>query len=319
MQRITSYIVVFLLGFFCLGNNYGQTKESTLFTIEWDNDLFVRTDMYYTNGVQFTLYNGIRGIEAIDNLMALPFGRNNNGHYPNYYALKQEIFTPSIIQDSSMRIGDRPYAGTLLLNYGNQYLSKNKMVWSEISIGLLGQYSFSQETQNYVHDALKAEPGYGWQYQLSDAFLINISAGIRKHLYQSKWQQSGYIAEGSLGLYQTKATVGLYHQLGNYETNFGERVAFDSNDNKLKMSLSVASKLHYVFYDATLQGGISGRDHSIYRIEFKNTNHLVSEFEIGFTYSYKHISSTMKFIFISPEFASGEYHAWGHIGIGFRF
>ncbi len=311
--------IVVLISFIFPIDVSAQSQESILFTIEWDNDLFVQTDKYYTNGVQFTLYNGIRGIEALDNIMALPYKRNKGGQYRNYYSIKQEIFTPGNIQDSSLRTGDRPYAGTLLLNYGTQYISKNRMVWSELSVGILGRYAFSQETQNYVHDALNVEPGSGWQHQVSDAFLINFSTGIRKHFYRSKWNQSGYIAEGRLGLYQTKGTFGLYHQVGNYETNFGERGSFDSNDEKLKIALTVSSKIHYVLYDATLHGGYSGPERSVYHINYKNTNQLVSEFEIGIMYSYKHISSTMKFNFVSPEFTDGEYHAWGHVGVGFRF
>lgn len=319
MFRKTVLILFMLIGPDLCQLTFGQSKEATLFTMEWDNDLFVRTDMYYTNGVQFTLYNGIRGIEAFDNLISLPINSNRSGHYRNYYSAKQEIFTPSKIQDSSLRIGDRPYAGTLLINYGTQYISKNKMVWSEFTIGILGRYSYSKETQNAVHDALRVEPGYGWDHQVSDAFLINYSAGMRRHFYQSKWQQSGYIAEGRLGLYQTKAALGLYYQVGNYETNFGERGAFDSNDDKFKISLTISSKVHYVLYDATLHGGVSGPDRSEYSIEFENTNRVVSEFEIGIMYSYKHISSTMKFNFITPEFADGVYHSWGHVGVGFRF
>jgi hypothetical protein len=193
------------------------------------------------------------------------------------------------------------------------------MVWSELTIGILGRYAFSEETQNYVHYALKVEPGYGWQHQVSNALLLNYSAGIRKHYYQTKWQQAGYIAEGRLGLYQTKGTVGLYYQLGNYETNFGERGAFDSNDDKLKISLTISSQIHYVIYDATLHGGISGPERSAYYIDFKSTNQLVSEFEVGVMFSYKHISSTMKFNFVTPEFNNADYHSWGHIGVGFRF
>lgn len=313
-------VAVFL--FICIGQYHvvsGQSVYSTLFTLEWDNDLFVRTDKYYTNGAEFILYNGFAGIEAIDNIMALPLNKSKLGQYRNYYSFKQEIYTPSVIQDSSLRIGDRPYAGTILINYGTQYVSKNKMVWSELTIGILGRYAFSKETQNYVHYALKVEPGYGWKHQVSDAFLINYSLGIRKHFYHTKWQQSGFIAEGRLGLYKTNATLGLYYQLGNYEINFGERGAFDSDDNKLKVSLAISSKVHYVLYDATLNGGISGPYQSEYNIDFKTTNHLVSEFEIGITYSYKHISSTMKFNFVTPEFNTAEYHSWGHIGIGFRF
>ena len=299
--------------------SFGQSLESTLFTIEWDNDLFVRTDRYYTNGVEFRLYNGIRGIEAVNDFLAWPYKNHKTVKYRHYYSIDQEIFTPGDIHDSTLRIGDRPYAGTLLLNYGTQYFSNDRMIWSTLSVGVLGRYSFSHETQDVVHDALHVDRGSGWQYQVADAFLINYSVGMRKHFYKTSWQQSGYIAEANLGLYQTKGTVGLYHQLGNYETNFGERGALDSDNNKLKMSLIVTTKIHYVLFDATLNGGISGPENSRYSIDFTETNHLVSEFEIGLMYSYKHISSIMKFNFMSPEFSTGQYHAWGHIGVGFRF
>ena len=84
--------------------SFGQSLESTLFTIEWDNDLFVRTDRYYTNGVEFRLYNGIRGIEAVNDFLAWPYKNHKTVKYRHYYSIDQEIFTPGDIHDSTLRI-----------------------------------------------------------------------------------------------------------------------------------------------------------------------------------------------------------------------
>ena len=55
----------------------GQTSEDVYFTATWDNDLFVNTDIYYTNGAGFELYHPLISASQFTRILpGLNYGLN---------------------------------------------------------------------------------------------------------------------------------------------------------------------------------------------------------------------------------------------------
>lgn len=297
-----------------------KDDSDKLFVVSWDNDMFVKTDKYFTNGSSFTFYNGIKGIRIINKALALPFKNASNKVFRNYYTLEQNIYTPSTINDSLLRIGDRPYAGTLMLDYGTQYYTDDKLVWSQIGIGILGKYSFSKEAQNYVHEILNLNPGQGWEHQVSGAILFNVEVGLKQNLINQQFWQGGYNIEGQLGTNKTGLTIGVYGQTGNYNRSFSFYGPLTNNKKQsFNASLYFSPRIHYVFYDATLQGGVTGWGISKHVLKYSQIKPIVGELVGGTSVSYKFITCTGSIHFKSPEFYGATGHAWGNVTIGINF
>ena len=86
---------------------YAQHKELIL---DWDNDIFVFKDYYYTQGAQILYINPVFRKNPANHI----FFQLKNADY--YYGLGvvQEIYTPKDLVDTLHNMVDRLYAGTLL-------------------------------------------------------------------------------------------------------------------------------------------------------------------------------------------------------------
>lgn len=148
-----------------------------------DNDLFGGNDNGYSNGFFVSMFDvGKEGedLSAPDFwvsplLWSLPDGEVDGA--VNAYSLGQTLTTPSDITIPNPSPDDLPYSAMLVLT--NTYLTATSEYADTIStsIGLVGPSAVGEEVQKFVHDIIGADEPQGWDTQLGDEIVFQVSRG----------------------------------------------------------------------------------------------------------------------------------------------
>jgi hypothetical protein len=150
-----------------------EHKHRDRISIHFENDLFVATDRYYTNGVQIrwlsrdleTAQLPAWALEAKDAfaLLRRPGFTHNVG-----FAIGQSILTPRDLDVTVPDPDDHPYAAWL---YGSLSLHHKKPTEAhtlELTLGIVGPAALGEEAQNGIHNLRDLPEARGWDYQLDN-------------------------------------------------------------------------------------------------------------------------------------------------------
>lgn len=162
--------------------------QGPLLSISEENDAFLNSDRYYTQGLRFTYLHS-------DNHLP-DWMRSVSDAIPAFgytvHALRigtqvgQDIYTPDEINTNGFRLNERPYAGWLYTGFilqrkGRTDGGRPVLENFQMDIGIIGPASLADETQAWAHndrshilgkwtDQLKNEPGLALKYQRSVLF-----------------------------------------------------------------------------------------------------------------------------------------------------
>jgi lipid A 3-O-deacylase len=165
-----------------------------------ENDLFTGTDEHYTSG--FKLSWSSRDLEQFsDSRYAnpllplfdiLPYINEKNYQKNLVFALGQNIYTPVNTDAYALIEDDRPYAGWLYLGVGVVWkddVVKNSLV---LDIGVVGTWSYAEQTQRLIHDLRGFEHPNGWDNQLNDEVGFTLA-------YERTWRFPKYERRSGFG------------------------------------------------------------------------------------------------------------------------
>jgi hypothetical protein len=295
---------------------FAQHKE---FFFSWDNDLFLFTDQYYTQGAHFYWINPVLRKNPLNHLFLKPVNTDN------YYGLGliQEMFTPKDILDSLLNTIDRPYAGTLFLRsfmVASSPVYKFKLTY-QLDLGILGPLSGATQAQRLIHEWTGSKPPGGWDFQIENRPYINYNVVAEKQLlqFQEIFDLSG-ISQLRLGNIHDDLSVGANLRIGRMNShfkglNFGNKKYPENKD--FQLFFFGGAGITGVLYNATLMGGIVPPETSRY-FEFREIEHFVGEFNGGAILTYKSVSIKGMLTWKTQEFQYGESHGWGTISMYFR-
>jgi|TARA_Y100000991_G_scaffold194427_1_gene163068 hypothetical protein len=109
-----------------------------------DNDLYFRTDHYYSSGI-FISYGK----------------KKENNIY--YWTLAQHIYNPSFRYTNDISIMDYPYSGWLYAQYEREYFLKENSSYSYgFELGVTGDASLAKTFQNFYHKTFLNLPDLTW-------------------------------------------------------------------------------------------------------------------------------------------------------------
>ena len=213
--------IVVTLPFAAIGAETSNELFGPSISVLQENDLVVRTDRHYTQGLKFTYLS--READAGDSTWAarwadaLPdFGlRAEAARFG--VSIGQNIFTPTDTAATALQAKDRPYAGFL---YGAFFLQRRGETpaqrplldhW-QLELGIIGPDALAEEAQNTVHKIRNFPLVKGWANQLHDEPALALK-------YQRTWRFSAGERDGwslellphagvSLGNSMTFAAVG---------------------------------------------------------------------------------------------------------------
>ena len=136
---------------------YAFSDSATLY---FENDFFHSRDYAYTHGTKVTT--------TFDDWSVFVW---------------QGIYTPKDKATIGIVQNDRPYAGWLAIGFDKNYQWKTMQLLTEISVGVVGPSSRSEETQKNIHKMLDNFMPRGWDNQLEDEPAIQIRQEFRKSFW----------------------------------------------------------------------------------------------------------------------------------------
>lgn len=296
--------------------NCEQHKE---FYLKWDNDVFFKTDYYYTQGAQlFWVDPKLRRNPANYFLVRL---KDSDLYFG--IGIIQEIFTPKDITDTLLNTIDRPYAGTLYLKSIATSLNPEKRIklTSEFDLGFLGPLSGARQAQEKIHEWLGSTPPQGWDFQVNNRIYVNYNLEIEKELVQisEKFNLNG-VSKLRIGTIHDDLHLGANFRIGRVNDYF-KGLNLDNKkytENKdLQIYLQGGLSVSGILYDATLMGGIKPPENNK-EYQFRQIKHLVADFNLGFTAVYKMVSLRGSATMGSSKFENAEKHVWGTISLFLR-
>ena len=304
--------------------------KDSIWTIQVENDavstLKGTSDQYYTSGLRV---GWTSGADAIDPISAL--GRNIWGEGTTRLSvdITQSLFTPRDTQIDPPNPDDRPYAGTLLANFGlihDTYLTRDVVA---LSLGVTGPSALGEEVQNGFHNIIGDTPNRGWHYQVGDQPDANL---LVQRTYRLPIADIGGIETDALpSIAGALGDVRDYIQLGSI-FRIGQGLAGDYGTSRIEPGLNgsdaftnVAPVAWYFFagadgqavgYDVSLDGGLFRSDTpSVHR------RWDVGEFEAGAAVMWHGVRITYTQTWQTQEFnaAKGGLFNFGSLAASVKF
>jgi len=126
-----------------------------------ENDMFYQRDYDYTHGTKIS------------------YTDDDNWEY----YLWQGIYTPQEKHTEVVMPGDRPYAGWLAFGVARQYEWRSMHQETDVSLGVVGPDSFSEEAQIHIHKITGSYIPIGWDDQLKNEPAITVRQEAKKALW----------------------------------------------------------------------------------------------------------------------------------------
>ncbi len=207
------------------------------FALILENDFIANTDKAYTNGLFFTWSKpwireeGGTGQEKdvvfrlTDRLSLTPAV---NRERRKAFSIGQALYAPDDIKTEVPDPDDFPYAGILTGKINVQYQNDRRADGMGLLLGLIGPSSQGEWVQKRIHDLIGVSDPKGWDYQLKDEPLINLSYIHKWKLYDSLTMLSGKdigfdmtaYSGADLGNLMTDVNAGAIVRFGNGANRF---------------------------------------------------------------------------------------------------
>ena len=294
-------------------------STNSYFGINFDNDIFSNTDYYYTNGIRFELVTPVFASSPFAWAM-LPYSKPSM----NYHGMiaVQNMYTPINPDTIHVTDGDRPFAAYLYLGHTKNMLSAERHYrqYSELILGLMGPGSLGGFVQGQIHNI---EP-VGWQNQIQNDLVLNYTALVEMGVFNLPYFDLNVLAEAQAGTLYDNIGTGMKLRMGRlnpYFSNPGLALPGSAEGKdalNLQIGLLAATKVRFVGYDATLQGGLFNPNNT-YTIAAQDVERVVLQASAGIYFAYRQVSFTYEHFYTTPEFRKARHHQWGHINITYCF
>lgn len=295
--------------------SFRQMSQDSYIRLHYDNDYFTATDYYYTQGYNFEVVNPALRKNPLTKLLIKASG--NQVQYG--LAFEHFGFTPTTIQSDDILVGDRPFAGCILLktfSISTDTLRRVR-VSSVLSTGMIGPVAFAGDMQAAIHRLINALEPHGWQHQIRNDVILNYTFNFEKQLYAYRHALSiSANAQAQAGTFADRLQTGFVVMAGRFDSPFGSIPA----NRRLPLQLYVYAQplVSVVGYDATLQGGLFNRS-SPYVISTGQLTRTTFQANIGAVFRYKNLYLEYYQSLLTREFDTGLPHRWGGIKIGVSF
>lgn len=244
--------------------------------LRYANDYFKATDYYFTQGIDLRV------------------------HWQQWEVyLAQDGYTPTSIADPNIRVGDRPYAGTLYSGLRYVLHGDSARTWRfGAHLGIIGPAAKGGEQQAYIHRKIGDEEPMGWRYQIANDVLVGVNASMRQWLVERRLVQLGVGSELQLSSYKTRLTAQTILRLG-----------------WPGLRLEILPAVFVPIFDATLQGGAFSND-SPYTIPTGDIRRVVGRVEVGVAARLGRANIRFAHVHLGREWSTGRQHVWGVLTVG---
>lgn len=301
-----------------------RTQE---FGFQSDNDSFLAqgSDRYYTNGL-FVYYR--RGMEI-----------KNFGNLVNKVLtieVGQKIFNPisgninNIDNQPDRAFIDRPFAGYLYAGGSLNLLYRNETNFKiGAQVGIIGPGAKGEAAQQVIHDTFGFYELSGWEYQIRNTPVINLSLDYNRLLWRNEWADLTASGMVNAGTAFNNIAVGPMVRLGNFNQLFN---SYSTQSTATRNAIAPLHKkelffyykpmFNYIAYDATVQGALINKkdDPTGMEVTGKPEPIMISH-QIGVGFSGKRLNLGFEVVVHSKDVKTQRYntHQWGAINLAYRF
>jgi len=286
--------------------------------VNWQNDLFLKLDRDFTNGVDISYMRSLRNgfkipvVKKKGVKLALPYGYQE-------FSLVQHIFTPENLGTDEIIYEDRPYAGYLLLRVKDLGYSKSNeyVITSSWDIGVLGPAAYGGNVQDFIHDNTPSPAPEGWDNQIQNDLVLNYNFGFEKALSNQKSILITVPSLMRLGTLYTDLTTGVKVRCGKFQNYFESPNNFSKRD-KVQVYMEVQASAQLVAYNATLQGGVFSKENE-HVIDSNDLERLRLSGMVSLSASFKKMMMSIGTHFNTKSYSFGEGHRYGFIVLSYSF
>jgi len=294
----------------------GRAPDDRYLVYHYANDTFTATDRYFTQGIHAGYFDPWLKISPLMKLLiSLP------GEVYHYYGLfgRWDGFTPLTIRKKNIQVDERPFANFLI--FGHLLISidphNKRKLTTELKIGIIGQATGGEETQEEIHRNIGGVDPLGWEHQVEDNFILDYQITLEHNLWSpQKWFEFNGYLDISLGTLYTYFALGSRIHLGKFESFANPAPYPDFPFKQLFFFFSLEARA--MGYNATIQGGIFNRSDP-HTLKFNELYHLVFQARVGLTLEVKGFQIDWGYSFISREYKHGKTHKWGYFNLIFKF
>lgn len=178
----------------------------------------------------------------------------------------------------------------------------------------MGPAALGYEIQDNIHRWLKNPLPHGWEYQVKNDIIINYQLNYEKRLVLLADNfLLNAAAEARLGTLNDKLAGGFNFMAGRFNKRF---TPVTYNKRKTEYYFYAQSRMNFVGYDASLQGGVFNRN-SPYTISASDLSRINFQADAGIILNFKKFYLSYTQSYLTKEFRTGRYHRWGGLSAGF--
>lgn len=305
----------------CLSNftskaQSGSYKSEFGFISENDSYLAQGQDRYYTNGL-FLKFRTALDQSALKNpklnkvIWELEVGQKM------YNPLTGSILNPNII--------DRPFAAYLYGGGALKFLFNSESnLKLGIQLGTIGPSAKGKEAQELLHKTFGFYEIDGWQWQVNNEFGINSTIEFNKLINRMRSGKTDFSLNSYLNAGNTFAGIGtgILFRAGAinplHSSASTQSTISNNSGSKTEKEFFFYAKpmLHYIAYDATIEGGMLINDKGPVVFDVKP---LVFSQQAGAVFSKNRWTADFSVIFKSREIKSNaKPHQYGSLALFYR-
>jgi len=151
-------IGIVLLAVTCSGALAGN------FVLREENDVFAGSDGRYTQGLEL-MYG---------------YSSTTTVNVARWFGVRNLMYTPADISIAEPQPDDRPWAGLTALVYEEWRYWKNSYVQAEYMLGVVGEWSESEQIQKWFHGLIGSEEPKGWDNQIPNEPFVNAMVTLHR-------------------------------------------------------------------------------------------------------------------------------------------
>ena len=194
LKKGNRFTAMAALAVFALAGHESASAEADWRAITWDNDAFAGTDNGYSAGLFYSWFDTVENnkptIGWLASTMAWSLSDDSKPVITvNAKTIGLTMMTPEDIELEDPPEGDLPYTGMLF--YSETFLERYKQGYADkisATIGIVGEYSFAEETQTELHKIIGSDEPEGWDTQTDNEIVFQFT---RARIWQSWKSASG--------------------------------------------------------------------------------------------------------------------------------
>lgn len=295
------------------------------YSVYFENDLFSGTDQQYTNGLRLSWtsptlsrYGDNKTMGKLGRLLDDISWLGRSGYEKNVaFTLGQNMYTPTDTKAVELVEDDRPYAGWLYAGLGLVWKNPNVKNSLVLNVGVVGPWSFAEETQRLVHEARDIDMPNGWDNQLDNELGVALAYERMWRLRAANsrraidWDALPY-AGATLGNVAINARAGLELRLGyNLPDNFGTSAIDPATTTPTPIESPAYAKRWYSGFGghifARAEGRAVARDIFLDGNTFEDSHSVdkepfVGDLSVGVALNWQNTQLTYSYVIRSKEF-----------------